>query len=127
MLNSYTNGCTPVLHNVVNHSSTIVFCSTSFSLPLSHRHLIPMHSMERSTMQSIISHTAYSSISLIPWTTHDMKKSMIKFSVVLTNGLLSLRMVLCGKSQYSAFNSQVNQSSLSLRAPQRMPFLRDTQ
>ena len=79
--------------------STMVLCSIHFPLP--HWHLIPMLCMQRSPMQYISSHNTPSSTTLIPWTTHDMKKSMIDSSVALTNGPLFLRVVLCGELQYS--------------------------
>ena len=104
----------------LDYSSTMAF----HSLPLPHRHPIHVLCVKRSLMQSISSHTANSSTSLTPWTTHDTKKSVIESSAVLINGLLFLRAVLCGKSQYIAFNSQLTLSSLSPRAPQRMLFLR---
>ena len=107
------------------YSSTMAFCSIHVLLP--HRCPIPMLHMQRLPMQYISSHNTPSSTSLIPWTTHDTKKSVIDSSVTLTNGPVSLRVVLCGKSQYIVFNSLLNQSSLSLRAPQRTLFLEDTQ
>ena len=106
------------------YSSTMAFHSICFLLP--HRHPIPMLRMQRSPMQYISSRNAPSGTSLIPWTTHDTKKSVIDSSVALTNGPVSLRVVLCGESRYIVFNSQLTRSSLSLRAPQRTLFLWDT-
>ena len=107
------------------HSSTMAFLSIHFPLP--HRHLTPMLCMERSPMQYISSHNVFSGTSLTLWTTHDIKKSVIDSSLVLTNGLLYWRVVLCGKLQYTVFNSQLTWSSSLLKVPQRTLFLIDMQ
>ena len=64
-------------------------------------------------------------ISLTLTTTHDMKKFMIEFSLVLINGPLSLRVVLCGDLHCTLFSIQLTRSSSSLRALQRMLSLED--
>ena len=64
-------------------------------------------------------------ISLTPTTTHNTKKFVIEFSLGLTNGPLSLRVVLCGDLCCTLFNIQQTQSTSSLRALQRMLSLKD--
>ena len=58
-------------------------------------------------------------------TTHNMKKFMIKFSLVLINGPLSLRVVLCGDLHCTLFIIQQTWSSSSLKVLQRMLSLED--
>ena len=101
------------------YSFTMALHSIHFTLP--HMCPIPMFHMERLPMQHTSSHTACSSTSLIPWTTYDMKKSMINSLVVLTNWLLCLRVALCGRSWYTV-NFHLTQNSLLLRVLWRMLF-----
>ena len=101
------------------HSSTMAF--HSIHSPPFHRCLISMLHVKRLPMPLYIhSHNIPSHTILTPWTTHDMKRSMIGSLVTLTNRLLSLRVVWYGKLQYTVFNFQLIQNSLSLRVPQRI-------
>ena len=50
-------------------------------------------------------------ISLTPTTTHNTKKFVIEFSLGLTNGPLSLMVVLCGDLCCTLFNIQQTQST----------------